>query len=170
MQKLSSFLVVMSAVALLGGCAGSQPRETAMTTTTPRTRTVVRLRLQADVRVACAELQAPTLEFDSGDAEPSHREAFRPLANCMNRLSNQPRRFLLVGHTDPVGTSGDNAQLGMDRANAVRAVLVSFGVAGDRLDVTSRGETDASGTTHDEWPAARRVEIEFAPAASGGSK
>jgi peptidoglycan-associated lipoprotein len=50
----------------------------------------------------------------------------------------------IEGHTDEAGSSGYNAGLAFERANAVRTRLAEHGVAADRLVVVGYGEQGAS--------------------------
>jgi basic membrane protein A len=52
----------------------------------------------------------------------------------------------IVGYTDVVGTDGDNHQLSLSRAEAVRDYLVSRGVPESQLNVEAAGETRSTGS------------------------
>ena len=171
MQRSDLFLVLATTVSLAtSACGGAQTEAGTTTTTTTTTssssrrREVLRVRLHGDIRAACPGVSVPTFDFDSSDVDPAHRDALRPLADCMNLPGVRTRRFALIGHTDPVGTADYNATLGMERATSIKEVLVSMGVAAARIDASTRGEVAAAGSTPDEWPSARRVEIEFVAA------
>ena len=64
----------------------------------------------------------------------------------LDRLTGQleltGQRVRLVGHTDSDGSEALNLQLGTQRANTVRDVLLRKGLPPGRLTVESRGETD----------------------------
>jgi outer membrane protein OmpA-like peptidoglycan-associated protein len=68
---------------------------------------------------------------------------------------------VVVGHTDTTGDPKSNFALGLNRANAVRNLLVSAGLEALLIDVTSHGEADPLIRTADETqePRNRRVEI-----------
>ncbi len=68
---------------------------------------------------------------------------------------------LVVGHTDTIGASRVNVDLGMNRATTVRNVLVQAGLDASTVEVTSHGERDLLFQTPDETaePRNRRVEI-----------
>ena len=67
----------------------------------------------------------------------------------------------VVGHTDTTGTPAGNFELGLRRANAIRARLVAAQVAPSLIEATSHGEADLLIKTADEVlePRNRRVEI-----------
>jgi outer membrane protein OmpA-like peptidoglycan-associated protein len=70
----------------------------------------------------------------------------------------------LQGNTDKRGSSKYNAKLGMDRARAVRAELVSLGVPAERLSTVSFGEKNPLFQENQDWAHAanRRVEVHLA--------
>lgn len=67
----------------------------------------------------------------------------------------------VVGHTDTMGTSQANIQLGLKRASTVRGILVDAGLDPALIEVTSHGEADLLMRTPDRTPEPhnRRVEI-----------
>jgi outer membrane protein OmpA-like peptidoglycan-associated protein len=66
-----------------------------------------------------------------------------------------------IGHTDTTGTSAKNLELGLRRANAVRAILIDAGLAPAAVSVRSHGEAALLVHTADNVfePRNRRVEI-----------
>jgi outer membrane protein OmpA-like peptidoglycan-associated protein len=67
----------------------------------------------------------------------------------------------VIGHTDTTGDAARNVELGLRRANAIRAQLVQAGISPDVIEVTSHGEADLLVKTADGIlePRNRRVEI-----------
>jgi outer membrane protein OmpA-like peptidoglycan-associated protein len=67
----------------------------------------------------------------------------------------------VVGHTDTMGSSDANIQLGLKRASTVRKILVEAGLDPALVDVTSHGEADLLMRTPDRTAELhnRRVEI-----------
>jgi outer membrane protein OmpA-like peptidoglycan-associated protein len=70
-------------------------------------------------------------------------------------------RITVVGHTDTTGSPAGNVELGLRRANVVRALLIETGLDGAAIDVTSHGEATLLVPTADEIfePKNRRVDI-----------
>lgn len=67
----------------------------------------------------------------------------------------------VIGHTDTTGNTASNYQLGLQRAQAVRALLLKAGLDASLVDVESHGEADLLRKTPDntDEPRNRRVEI-----------
>jgi outer membrane protein OmpA-like peptidoglycan-associated protein len=67
----------------------------------------------------------------------------------------------VIGHTDTTGSAGANYKLGLERANAVRALLLTAGLDAGLVDVESHGEADLLRKTPNNTsePRNRRVEI-----------
>lgn len=67
----------------------------------------------------------------------------------------------VVGYTDSIGTEKYNQKLSQHRAEAVKAYLVSKGVAANKIDAEGRGEKDpvASNKTKEGRAQNRRAEI-----------
>lgn len=56
------------------------------------------------------------------------------------QLAGSNPRIRLVGHADFFGSEDFNYQLGLDRANAVKQMLASFGLSAVEVDIISNGE------------------------------
>jgi outer membrane protein OmpA-like peptidoglycan-associated protein len=82
--------------------------------------------------------------------------------DILQAIKNHPvPELLVVGHTDTTGTTAANFDLGLKRAEMVRAVLIDAGLAASAIKVTSHGETDLLVSTADDTfePRNRRVDI-----------
>jgi outer membrane protein OmpA-like peptidoglycan-associated protein len=66
----------------------------------------------------------------------------------------------IIGHACPLGKAAYNYSLGMQRAQAVKSVLVDMGVAPERIRTLSRGETEPEQTNPDDYQLNRRVIME----------
>lgn len=81
-----------------------------------------------------------SVHFPSASAE-LQAEALPELDELAAYLQKHPKKKAeIAGHTDDVGQATDNQQLSEARAKAVRAYLVSRGVAADRLAYRGYGE------------------------------
>ena len=66
-----------------------------------------------------------------------------------------------MGHTDNVGSDAYNLRLSKERAETVKAYLVSRGVAADRMMTEGRGESEPIDTNDTEVGRGRNRRIEF---------
>lgn len=114
---------------------------------------------------ATAPVESPTILFASGSAQVSGsgREKLRRMKTQLNQSVRDGTigAIEVVGHTDSVGTDDSNQTLSERRAEAVRALLVQFGLPPNLVAASGRGETApvASNGTDDGRALNRRVEI-----------
>lgn len=94
--------------------------------------------------------------YDKSDLTEASRAALDAKVKVFQ--ANPAMRILIVGHTDDRGTGAYNLALGTRRAEAVRDYLVAQGVASDRIDLETRGETQplASGSSEGAMAQNRR--------------
>jgi outer membrane protein OmpA-like peptidoglycan-associated protein len=68
---------------------------------------------------------------------------------------------VIVGHTDTMGDKKANLALGLKRANTVRGILTTAGLADSTIEVTSHGEADLRVKTRNNTPEARNRRVEI---------
>ena len=98
-------------------------------------------------------------DFDSAKLSPGAKKTLDALAECFLTGPGVGKNINLVGHADPRGTEDYNFALGQKRAGSVGKYLASKGLKGDRVESSSRGELDATGTDDSSWAEDRRVDI-----------
>lgn len=100
------------------------------------------------------------LEFDFGKAT-IRSSSFPSLDKVAEILVKKNFSLKLAGHTDNVGSESANMKLSKDRAEAVKAYLVSKGANPSRIEATGYGETQpiASNKTAEGRQQNRRVEF-----------
>ena len=101
-----------------------------------------------------------TIYFDSNSTEvaPSSRAALDLLfAEVAKR---QAVEVQVTGHTDRVGNSADNDRLSLQRAEAMRAMLIERGIAATFIRAVGRGEREPLVPTADEQSEARNRRVE----------
>lgn len=121
------------------------------------------LQISAEIMRLCPGIKPPKFGYDSAELRGEWETALHTLADCMQSGSLAGKGVLLTGHTDPRGDEDYNLALGGRRAEAVKHAISKFGVASDRLDVTSRGEIDAVGNSEETWARDRRVDLDLRP-------
>ena len=88
-----------------------------------------------------AQLLAASIMFNSNSTELTKNSypAIRELADSLK--VNPDMNLLIEGHTDNTGEPAYNMKLSVDRANAVKKVLLSEGVSENRIIVEGYGDT-----------------------------
>ena len=84
------------------------------------------------------EVRDAYFDYDSTEIRPDARQALGKTADFLK--SHTQYRVNIEGHCDERGSTEYNLALGVRRANAVRAYLISLGIAGDRLNPVSFGK------------------------------
>ena len=99
--------------------------------------------------------------FDT-DKSDVKADAKTNLQNLATSLQNNPEtNILIVGHTDNTGSDAHNMDLSIQRAQAVKSVIIGDNVSGSRLSIQGKGETEPIGDNNTVAGRAqnRRVEI-----------
>jgi peptidoglycan-associated lipoprotein len=121
------------------------------------------MNLSGEIRRLCGIVgsaeEAPKFDYDSSDLTAQERDLLAQLAKCMTEGALRGKGVQLVGRADPRGEQEYNMQLGERRADAVERYVRSLGVEKGRVQVTSRGELDATGSDEEGWREDRRVDI-----------
>jgi outer membrane protein OmpA-like peptidoglycan-associated protein len=99
-------------------------------------------------------------DFNSANLKPIGRKQLDELAKALNHKSLSLSGFELAGHTDKVGDAQYNIQLSTDRANSVRAYLIStHGIADQRLQTAGFGFSRLADASRPTAAINRRVEV-----------
>ncbi len=106
----------------------------------------------------CA-LEEPRFDFDSASLSAQAKSILGKIATCFNTGAGKGHNLNIVGHTDERGEPEYNFGLGQKRAGAVANYLKQSGLGDDRIETSSRGELDATGTDPASWAKDRRVDI-----------
>ncbi len=160
-------IVLLCATTFLGACKKKEEPTTAPATTdaaAPAASTEEGTADQAgvvvdDAVVKLCDLPEARFDFDSAKLSKSAKATLDALATCFISGPAKDKNMRLVGHADPRGTDDYNMGLGQRRAGSVSSYLVKKGLPEDRMETSSRGELDASGTDDTGWAKDRRVDI-----------
>ncbi|HEY4935292.1 MAG TPA: OmpA family protein, partial [Puia sp.] len=87
-----------------------------------------------------AQLVAANVMFDINSTRLTANSypAIKELADSLK--TNPDLDLMIEGHTDNVGNSAYNMKLSINRAESVKKVLVSLGIAGSRIQVKGFGD------------------------------
>lgn len=175
----TKLLVLVATAAAAMGC-GSDPKpppaapsggveESSVGTTTttneaspsndkdPRQSTI---NIDPEIQKACGIKDSDAnFGFNSANIRPQDHEILGKLAKCFIDGPLAGRQMRLVGHADPRGSDEYNMALGGDRAENVKKFVGQKGLALDKMETSSRGELDATGTDEASWFRDRRVDV-----------
>ncbi|MEQ9323228.1 MAG: OmpA family protein [Polyangiaceae bacterium] len=113
-----------------------------------------------DDRIAkMCDLTTSYFDFDSANVSPQARGVLDKIASCFKDGAGKDQNLNIVGHADPRGETEYNFALGQRRAGAIAGYLTKAGLAETRIETSSRGELEASGTDTQTWAKDRKVEI-----------
>ncbi len=126
----------------------------------PNTDTASGVRIDDKIRKACGiSDQDAYFAYDSSNVRPSDTRVLDQVATCFTTGPLKGQGMRLVGHADPRGSADYNRVLGQKRADAVKGYLLTKGMDKGKVDSTTRGADDASGTDEVGWSKDRRVDV-----------
>lgn len=107
------------------------------------------------------KITTPKISFGSNGVDPtsSSQGALKQLANFLNKKPEIAVR--IEGHSDSVGSDQSNLDISQKRADRAKEILVTAGVAAERLEAVGMGDKYpvASDTTSDGQEKNRRIEF-----------
>lgn len=161
--------ILILCVAYLGACKKAEEPTTTPTTSnaaTPAgtgTEEADQASVAVDDEVAkLCDLPTTRFDFDSSKLSSDAKGMLDALATCFMSGPAKDESMRLVGHADPRGDDDYNMGLGQRRAGSVSKYLAKSGLPDGRMETSSRGELDASGSNESGWSKDRRVDILFA--------
>jgi OmpA-OmpF porin, OOP family len=103
---------------------------------------------------------AMQFDFNSARVNPSSYRAIGLIADALYHPHLQGYCFLVIGHTDAVGSREYNFNLSQQRADAVRSALINpFGIDERRIAAVGLGEEQLMDAAHPESSENRRVQL-----------
>jgi peptidoglycan-associated lipoprotein len=160
-------IILLCATTWVGACKKAEEPTTPPVTTEPAAPAAATTEEEAgqagvvvdDAVVKLCDLPEARFDFDSAKLSPSATTMLDALAVCFISGPGKDEGMRLVGHADPRGTEDYNMGLGQRRAGSVSEYLLKKGLPEDRMETSSRGELDATGTEDTGWARDRRVDI-----------
>ena len=103
-------------------------------------------------------LQIIYFDFDKSNLT---QVSLNEIKNFINTNKEIIDKFIIVGHTDTMGTKEYNMKLSIERAETIKDILLGLGIQIQNIKILGKGENDLSVKTNDEvaHPANRRAEI-----------
>ena len=103
-------------------------------------------------------LQIIYFDFDKSELS---QVSINSIKSYIEKNSEIINKFIIVGHTDTKGTKKYNMNLSLQRALAVKDILINIGINNENIKILAKGESSLLVKTEDEveHPANRRAEI-----------
>ena len=85
------------------------------------------------------------------------------LKSFLYKYKKDLSKFIILGHTDTMGTNNYNLKLSLKRAETVKQMLLEAGISEKNVSILGKGENQLAVSTPDETkhPANRRAEIKI---------
>ena len=100
--------------------------------------------------------------FDFDDFQPS-QTSLTKLKKFLNQNKKDLSKYIIFGHTDTKGSNEYNLQLSFKRAEAIKHILLNYGIDEKNVSVLGKGENELAIKTPDntKHPANRRAELKI---------
>jgi outer membrane protein OmpA-like peptidoglycan-associated protein len=103
---------------------------------------------------------AINFDFNSARIRPESYRTVGLIADSLYHPYLQGYRFLVVGHTDAVGSREFNLKLSQQRADAIRDALINpFGISPSRIEAVGLGEEQLLNRADPKAAENRRVQL-----------
>ena len=170
MTPTTRILLMLLLVGILGACrSGVKLAPSANTTeasgpvgaqTSPNAVTQIGIDPLNDPNSPLAK-RSVYFDFDDYTVKDEYRPLLQQHAQYLKNHSQ--RHVVIQGNTDERGTSEYNLALGQRRSEAVRRVLLLFGVPDSQIEAISFGKEKPAATGHDEasWAINRRADLVY---------
>lgn len=168
MTRPSTLSLMILAAAVGTGCKNKPEPETTPPSTAPsdegqspdKDPNKSKIRIDPKIQELCGiDAAEANFDFDSAKLSAGAKKVLDALAQCFIDGPAKDANMSLVGHADPRGTEEYNFALGQKRAGSVGTYLSGKGLGDDRVESSSRGELDATGTDEASWAEDRRVDV-----------
>jgi peptidoglycan-associated lipoprotein len=171
-MKAFELLAACLVLSVVQACGGASPQAVSPSTATPaasgrsnketpaQAATSGSVQVSPDILKACGLSDADAyFAFDSARLERQDIVPLNAIAACLAGGALKGHEVKLVGHADPRGAPEYNMTLGQSRADGVEGYLEKRGVGKSKMETSSRGAMDATGTSDTGWSKDRRVDV-----------
>ena len=121
------------------------------------------IKLDESVSIVATNTENKILQIIYFDFDKSKLSnvSIEEIKNFINTNKKTIKKFIVVGHTDTVGSKKYNKVLSLERAEAVQKILIKLGIEKNNISILGKGENNLRVQTADEikHPANRRAEI-----------
>jgi peptidoglycan-associated lipoprotein len=129
----------------------------------PDSPTASAVRISDEIVKACGISEPDAyFAFDSAHLRDEDSSVLGQVITCFISGPLKGRSLKVVGHADPRGGSDYNMTLGQSRADSVAGYMKDKGMDKAKVDSSSRGAMDATGTDEPSWARDRRVDMMLA--------
>jgi len=105
----------------------------------------IRVAIDEDLSKSCG-LMRTYFAFDSATLTPQDQATLRSVAECLEQPGLKGLQLSIVGRADARGSPGYNEALGLRRAESIKKLLISAGIAETRIGIASSGAAGSIGT------------------------
>jgi peptidoglycan-associated lipoprotein len=172
-RRGGALLGVALATVLGCGSAAPKPADNAVDATKPAadakpgatarqdtvTATSGSLHIDERIMKACGDVPTAHFAFDSAKIQLDAATALDAIARCFVSGPLKGHSMKLIGHADPRGEHEYNFALGQKRAGSVGTYLSGKGLDAAKIQSSSKGDTDATGTDEAGWARDRKVDV-----------
>ena len=140
---------------------GSLQKEEEISTKQKSNREIIKLDDSVSIVTKNSENKILQIIYFDFDKSKLSDVSIEEIKNFINTNKKTIKKFIVVGHTDTMGTKKYNKVLSLERAEAVQKVLTELGIEKNNIHILGKGEDNLRVQTADEvkHPANRRAEI-----------
>ena len=140
---------------------GSLQKEEEISTKQKSNREIIKLDDSVSIVTKNSENKILQIIYFDFDKSKLSDVSIEEIKNFINTNKKTIKKFIVVGHTDTMGTKKYNRVLSLERAEVVQKVLTELGIEKNNIHILGKGEDNLRVQTDDEinHPANRRAEI-----------
>ena len=140
---------------------GSLQKEEEISTKQKSNREIIKLDDSVSIVTKNSENKILQIIYFDFDKSKLSDVSIEEIKNFINTNKKSIKKFIVVGHTDTIGTKKYNQALSLERAEAIQKILIELGIEKNNIRILGKGEDNLRVQTDDEinHPANRRAEI-----------